>query len=111
MLNKLMQYLVGLGPLRLLLGSATLFILASRPASGTEAIYEGWAVFPTLLFPALAPILFMLLLLDALMSKVLMNGKQGDDRTRLQRAVWTDLAIAGLSLLVWYSYFSALLSR
>lgn len=109
-MKSLLQYLIGLGPLRLMLGSAAIFMMVLRPASGTEAIYEGWAVFPTLLFPALAPIVFMVLMLDALMSRVLMTAKQGSEKDRLQRALWTDLGIAGVSLLVWYSYFSQLLS-
>ena len=60
--------------------------------------------------PALAPSLFLVLLLDAIMSRLLMSSKQGAERGRLQRAVWTDLGLAGLSLLVWYSYFAHLLS-
>jgi len=109
-MHSFIQYLTGLGPLRLLLGSTALIIMALRPAAGAEAIYEGWDVFPTLLFPALAPIMFMVLLLDALMSRVLMTGKLGQERQRLLRAVWTELGLAGLSLLVWYSYFAELLS-
>lgn len=104
------QYLLGLGPLRLMLTSAVIAMMIFRPAVGTEAVYEGWEVFPTLLFPALAPILFMVLLLDALMSRVLLTARTGPDKERLYRAVWTDLAVAGLSLATWYSYFSHLLS-
>jgi len=110
MRHPVLSYLLGLGPLRLMLGAATITIMLLRPASGSEAVYEGWAVFPTLLFPSLAPILFMLLLLDAMMSRLLMTSKEGSEKDRLQRAMWTDLAIAGLSLSVWYTYFSALLS-
>ena len=109
-MNKLVTYLIGLGPLRIMLGSAAITMMVMRPASGAEAIYEGWAVYPTLLFPALAPIVFMVLMLDALMSRVLLNDKQGSEKARLQRAMWTDLGIGGLSLVVWYSYFSQLLS-
>ncbi len=109
-MNTLLQYFVGLGPLRLMLSSAAIIMMVFRPVSGTEAIYEGWAVFPTLLFPALTPIIFMLLLLDALMSRVLMMDKQSSEEARLQRALWTDLGIAGLLLLVWYGYFSYLMA-
>ena len=110
MSKSVLKYLVGLGPLRLMLATAAIMIMIFRPASGTEAVYEGWAVFPTLLFPSLAPILFMVLLLDALMSRLLMSAKQGAEKARLQRALWTDLAVAGMSLLVWYAYFAHLLS-
>ncbi|MDH5181841.1 MAG: hypothetical protein OEY07_19435, partial [Gammaproteobacteria bacterium] len=63
MFNAVGQFLFGLGPLRWMLYSAVLVTTLFRPAPGSESVYEGWAVFPTLLFPALAPILFMLLLL------------------------------------------------
>ncbi|MDH5444049.1 MAG: hypothetical protein OEY52_00745 [Gammaproteobacteria bacterium] len=109
-MNSVLSYLLGLGPLRWMLGSAAIIIMILRPASGTEAAFEGWAVFPTLVFPSLAPILFMLLLLDAIMSRLLMISKEGTEKARLNRAMWTDLVIAGLSLLVWYSYFSHLLT-
>ena len=109
-MKAFIQYLIEIGPLRLMLGSAAIFMMLLRPASGTEAVYEGWAVFPSLLFPALAPIVFMVLMLDALMSRVLMTAKEGNAKQRLQRALWTDLGIAGFSVLVWYSYFSYLLS-
>ena len=110
MSKSVVQYLVGLGPLRLMLLSATLLMMILRPAPGADAIYEGWAVFPTLLFPALQPIVFMLLLLDAIMSRLLMTAaKQDSDVRRLQRALWTNLAVAGLLVLVWYSYFSTLM--
>ena len=109
MSHPVLSFLVGLGPLRLMLDSAAIAIMLLRPALGADAVYEGWAVFPTLLFPTLAPILFMLLLLDAIMSRLLMTSKVGSEKARLQRAMWTDLAIAALSLLVWYPYFSYLL--
>lgn len=109
-MNKFFSYLMGLGPLRLVLGSAAIMMMILRPVPGTEPVYEGWVVFPTLLFPVLAPILFMLLLLDAIMSRVLMTAKQGSEKDRLQRALWTGLGIAGLSLLVWYPYFAKLMT-
>lgn len=109
-MKSIAQFVLGLGPLRIILISSVIIIMVLRPAAGTEAVYEGWAVFPSLLFPALTPILFMVLLLDAIMSRVLMTAKVGGEKSRLQRAVWTDLVIAGLSLLVWYPYFDYLLS-
>lgn len=106
--KTVLQYLQGLGALRLMLAGAALLMMALRPAIGTEAVYGGWAVFPTLLFPILTPILFMVLLLDAMMSRLLMTAKQGPDKARLRRAVWTDLAVAGLAALVWYPYYAYL---
>lgn len=108
-MQLVINYLKGLGPLRLLLLSGALIVMFFRPTNGTVPVYEGWVVFPTLLFPALAPILFMLLLLDAIMSRLLMTAKEGADRLTLQRAFRTDLFVALVSFVVWYSYFAHLL--
>lgn len=110
-LHAVAGLLSGLGPLRLMLAAAAIIMMVLKPASGTEAVYEGWGVFPTLLFPSLAPIIFMVLLLDAMMSRLLMTAKEGAERARLQRALWVDLGIAILSLMVWYPYFDYLMSN
>ena len=108
-LNKLGAFLVGLGPLRVMLSAAAITMIVLRPAPGAEAMFEGWAVFPTLLFPALSPIVFMVLMLDALMSSVYMSVKQGAERRRLQRARLTNLVVAGALFVFWLPYFYNLL--
>ena len=109
MLNSIIQFLLGLGPLRWMLNGAGLILLLFRPAPGTEAVYEGTAVVQTLLFPALTPIIFMVLMLDALMTRVLLSDKEAQEQIRMRRAVRTDLII-GIALLVfWYPYFAKLL--
>ncbi|MDH5407662.1 MAG: hypothetical protein OEZ33_10630 [Gammaproteobacteria bacterium] len=109
MLNSLKQYLLGLGPLRWMLHSGGLVIILFRPAPGTEVAFEGAAVFQTLLLPTLAPIVFMVLMLDALMTRILLNDKDEAEQIRMRRALRTDLAIGIALLLLWYPYFSHLL--
>lgn len=109
MLGKVKIYLLGLGPLRWMLCSGAIVDMLFRPTPGTEAVYEGMAVFPTLLLPALSPILFMLLMLDALMTRVLLNDKEPQEQIRMRRAVWTNLVLGGLMLAVWYPYFAFLM--
>jgi len=108
-LNKIGEFVVGLGPLRVMLMSAAIILIVLRPAPATEAIFEGWAVFPTLLFPALSPIIFMVLMLDALMSTVYLSAQQGAERRRLKRAQLTNLAVAAALFLFWLPYFYKLL--
>lgn len=109
MLGRIGHYFLGLGPLRWMLGSGAIVDMLFRPAPGTEAVYEGFDVFPTLLFPALAPIIFMLLMLDALMTRVLLNDKDSAEQVRMRRAVWTNLLLGLAMIVVWYPYFSFLL--
>ena len=111
MLNKIGTFVIGLGPLRVMLSCAAIILIVLRPAPGTEAIFEGWAVFPTLLFPALSPIIFMVLMLDALMSTVYLNAQQGEEKRRLKRAQLTNLVVAVSLLFFWFPYFYKLLQN
>ena len=110
-MNKIGEFIIGLGPLRVMLMASAIVMIVLHPAPGTEAVFEGWAVFPTLLFPALAPIIFMLLLLDVIMSSVYLSARQGAERQRLQRARRSNLIVAAALLLFWLPYFYNLLQN
>lgn len=100
-----------LGALRLaLLAMAALTILL-KPAAGTPAEYEGWGMMSTLIVPVMAPVIWPVLLLDALMGRVFMVEKHGAERARLRLIVTVNLAAAGLMLLFWVPYYAALFSR
>ncbi|NIP74079.1 MAG: hypothetical protein GWO16_14150 [Gammaproteobacteria bacterium] len=103
-----MSYLRQLGALRLGLLGLAIVVLVLRPESGAKVSYEGWRMVPTLLVPTLAPLVFLGLLLDALMTRVLMSDVWGVERRRLRRAVTTDLVVALLVGLVWVPFFLAL---
>ena len=64
------SFLYDLRPMRVFLLSAVLIAMIFKPAAGTELVYEGWAVFSTLLVPVFSPILLMLLWLDSLIAKL-----------------------------------------
>lgn len=97
-----------LGALRVLLLICTLVVIVLAPAPGTRAVAEGWAFVPTLLAPVLAPLLLMLLMLDALMTRIFMSDAAGAERARLKYALTVDLAAAALLLIFWLPYFLAL---
>ncbi len=101
------QLLNWLGPLRLLLVSGTLAIVILRPAPGTPPAYGGWEMMPTLVFPALVPLFFMALLLDAIMGAVQLASRPGQ-RQRYQTVIGIDLGMALLLALRWWAYFSAI---
>ncbi len=95
-------------PLRAALILGAIISVLGKPDAGTPVAYSGWEVVPTLLIPVLAPLFFMLLMLDALMSRVWMSEAEGKEWKRLRLVVRVDL-IAGLVLLAyWLPYFIAL---
>jgi hypothetical protein len=99
-----------LGVMRWFLFAASLALILAVPAPGTRAVLHGPAVFPTVIVPALAPILFMVVLLDALMSAVFMADKTGEERTRMKLSLVLHLLLAGLMVIAWYPYFRALVT-
>ncbi|MCC5810804.1 MAG: hypothetical protein JJU06_10565 [Ectothiorhodospiraceae bacterium] len=94
-------YLRALGPLRaaLLLFTAVVIVLA--PGGDTVPEYEGTGFFFTIVVPVMAPLFLSGLLLDALMSRVLMDGASGERQQQLRVVIRSEL-IAALVLVVVY---------
>lgn len=97
-----------LGGLRLALLVCVVVALVLIPAPGTRAVYAGWSLVTTLLIPVLAPLLFMLLMLDVLMSRVFMTDAEGAARARLKFVMWVNLLAAALLVIRWLPYYAAL---
>ncbi|MDH5486859.1 MAG: hypothetical protein OEY53_05030 [Gammaproteobacteria bacterium] len=103
--RKLMKWM---GPLRLMLVFGTLALVVLRPAPGTKPAYAGWEMFPTLIFPALVPLFFMVLLLDAIMGAVQL-ASHPEQRRRYQTVIGVNLGTALLLVLWWWAYFGAII--
>lgn len=106
-MDGFLDYLKHLGPLRIVLCLAAIVLIVFRPEAGADVAHEGWAVVTTLLFPVLAPLIFLLLMLDALMTKVML-GARADMRDKYRRVMWTDLLLGLGMLLYWLPYFISL---
>ena len=91
-----------------MLALGVLALLVLRPAPGTPPVYAGWDMIPTLVFPALVPLLFMVLLLDAIMSAVQLASYPGE-RRRYRTVIGVSLGMALLLVLWWWPYFGAIL--
>ena len=102
-----MTILRQLGSLRLALGVLALMVVVLRPAAGAP-VYDGWALVPTVLVPTLAPLIFLGLLLDLLMSRVMMIDTVGGERGRYRMVLWTDVVLLALLGLAWVPFFMAL---
>jgi hypothetical protein len=102
------SFFANLGPLRLGLFCAALVLSVAVPAPGARAVYEGWGLLTSVLLPVLAPLMFMGLLLDALMTRIFAGDAEGAARSRLRAISWINLAIAVVLLLRWLPYYAAL---
>ena len=114
-ISKVQLFLFGLksvaaqmGPLRLMLASLAVIMIVFTPKPGTPAVYSGWELIPTLVIPAVAPIVFLLLLFDILMSRVWMSASEGFERTRYKRIMLINLSLAAVMLIFWLPFFLAI---
>jgi hypothetical protein len=104
----LKSLLAALGPLRSMLVGGILVLVLLRPWADGEMSYSGWSMVPTLIVPALVPILFFVLLLDMIMSRVFMVDAAGAERARFRRILWTEAGVLLILLVSWGSFFLAL---
>lgn len=106
---KKVQGLLGqLRPLRAVLILAAIIAILGRPGIGEPVVYSGWGMVTTLLIPVLAPLIFMLLMLDALMGMVWMSEAAGEEKKRLRLVVRVDVIVGLLLLVYWLPFFIAL---
>jgi len=108
--NELYQTLRAVGPLRYALITATVLVIILRPELGVKLSYEGWSVVTDLLAPVITPILFMLLLLDAIMAMVYRSDKPVEVKARYLRIVFLNLFLAIGLLLYWLPFYKQLQS-
>lgn len=102
------NWLRSLGALRWLLLAGVVAVIVLAPAPATPAAYSGWPLVRTVLAPVFAPLLAMVLLLDALMARVFMSDLEGDARRRLRAIVTLNLVLVAVLVLYWLPYYKAL---
>ncbi len=99
---------VQLGWMRWSLIVLALIIMVAAPKAGTIPVYVTWRMVPTLIIPVLTPLIFTLLLMDSLMSRIWMTDKSGEARRHYRLAIVLNLALAAGIAIAWYPYFNAL---
>jgi hypothetical protein len=104
----MLEYLKAFGPLRTPLIMLVIIDMLLRPEPGSPANLHGFGVITDLIAPVLVPILFMLLLLDAIMTGVYMSSMQGEQKVRYRVVLFTDLLLAIVFIWYWIPYFRAL---
>lgn len=92
--------------------SLLLFVLIdtlARPLPGTTPDYESSHAMLQMMMIATAPILFMLLLLDAIMTLVYMSSMAAERKPAYRLILVTNLVVAIAFFLYWLPYFRALI--
>ena len=95
-----------IGLLRLMLYVAGLLVIIFLPEPGMQTDVEWPAILTTVVVPALAPIIFMVILFDLVVSKVVNRGN--DNPMPAAKFFWVGLAIALIILLRWLPYLLSL---
>ena len=97
-----------LQPMRVALLLFAFATILFRPEPGSEVIYEGVELIQSVLVPVMAPIFFMLLLLDSLMSLIWFTQTSGEERQRYLINIIANLSMVALLLYFWIPFIAAL---
>lgn len=108
--RSLWRFLADLGALRIILGLLAVLVIVFAPDPAVPTERAGWGLVTTGVMPALGPMIFMVVLLDAIMSRVLMVDKEGEALLRYKRALAFDLALAAAILISWLPFLIYLFS-
>jgi hypothetical protein len=103
-----LELLSQLGVLRVSLAILILVLVGFAPFAAGPVSYSGWAMVPSLVVPAIVPIVFFVLLLDMMMSRIFMVDQQGEGRARYRRILWLEGVLLVLMLLAWMPFFASL---
>lgn len=94
-----------LGFLRISLLAIGLINVFVRPEPGTSISHQGLEVIPTLVAPAAAPIIIMVILFDALMSKIRSSDSTGEESKKFKTIMWVELAVVIFMMMAWLPYY------
>lgn len=105
-----MKFIMYIGPLRLALVLFTLILVSAAPfASDAEPV--GWGAFAGLVAPALTVIMFFVVPLDMMMSRIFMTDTEGAERLRYRRILWLEFLLLMALLLAWGPFIADLLRQ
>ncbi len=100
--------LVQLGVLRILLLGTTL-VLAAFAIGVPEPYGSVWNIIHGGVAPAVVPLLFMVVIFDALMARVWLSEASGQEAARLRRIIAIDLGVVLVLVIAWAPFFSSVL--
>lgn len=97
-----------LGFLRIGLLSIGIIDALLSPKPGTSIVLEGIEVIPTLVAPAAAPIIMMVILFDVSMSRIRASDASGEESKKFKHIMWVELAVVAFMVMAWIPYYLAI---
>ena len=91
-----------------MLYAAGVFVIIFSPPPGTRVDVEWPAVVTTVVVPALAPLIFMVISFDLIMSRVVDRGSGENRTTTLPKFFWLGFGLALIILVRWLPYLLSL---
>ena len=98
-----------LGPLRAALLLLGLLSAVCTPLAGDGVDYEGWGLFKIVFGPVFAPMIFVVLIMDAVITWST-SAKVGDDRRRAGRILRINLLVMAAIGVSWVPFILAIRS-
>lgn len=109
-MNMISRIVSAIGPLRLMLQVLAFIFIFLSQSVGTKMIYSGWELLPTVIVPAVIPIVFFGMLLELMMSTIFMfDAEEVAKKSRFKTIVVIDVALIAGLLLLWVPTFVRLL--
>ncbi|MGU9956395.1 MAG: hypothetical protein ACNYPI_01740 [Arenicellales bacterium WSBS_2016_MAG_OTU3] len=103
------RFIEKVGWLRFGLTLLTLFLILMAPMSLGETMMSGWGMVPTMIAPALAPMLLFVYPLDMTMSAIYRSGADQIQQARHSFIIKLDLILMVVLVIVWLPFFRTLL--
>lgn len=100
-----------LGPLRVAMAVTVALLVIAAPFALQPTNPNGWAIWPTVVAPALFVIFIFVLPLDVTMTLVFRADKEGAERARLTRVLTTELVLIALLVAAWIPFVLGLLDQ
>lgn len=99
------EFINKIGILRSALMSIVLVCIIFSFFSSGQVAYSGWAMIPTLLIPALTPIVFFGLAFDVMMSSILFADNVDEKRSRFKLILILEIILLITLFVSWMPYF------
>ncbi|MBC6413805.1 MAG: hypothetical protein GDA45_02560 [Chromatiales bacterium] len=97
-----------LGFLRTMLYISALLVVIFSPTPGAQVDVRWPGILTTVMVPALAPLIFMVIVFDLIMSRVVSKGRTHNGSPPLPRFFWLGATLALIILLRWLPHLLSL---
>ena len=109
MIKRLVLCAEALGGLRLLLFALAAGVVVVAPEPEMRTVITWPLIVPTLIAPAVAPLVFVVVLLDLMMAKIMSSGvADKSQQVRARRVMFIDVIVAGILAYAYLPFFLAL---